>query len=909
MKFRFYPFSLIFLAVFLAGFATRSSADVGFTLEIWHGYDFYYPGVSLTASSPAPVTYDRVESPNGIIWQNFGTNNDSNAFFLTNDLSVVLNECNGLWKLYLNKGDGSEQLYHFTVSIAGVTTNLFGDATIVYPAYGSSVLENPPTFSWTGPANLPLVNVDAYQNTGGNFYYDVLPGTATNWTPSGLLSPGTNNFFINYHSNNVAGFSFTAPTNSSGTLGGWAAQGDVFSYNVSTFVVVSNSAGGGGGGHTNVAYYSFEDDNIFATDYSTNGNNVSSVSSFGDGTAYTTNVQTLGSYAAFFSNNGGSGASWLNPPTNLLATLAGSFSISLWVNTTQATGSDTDDGLYGNAGLVSAFNGSGNNWVVPMAITGNKVTFSTGGSSENYLHSASDINIGSYVHLVVTRNQSTGEKKIYVNGTLDAMGTGSTDLLDTPTELNIGYSNGTGFDGRMDEIQIYSGELSSNEVLQLYNNPGTVIPDVGGDFNAALNTTNLTWTVGGNTSWFIETTNTYDGVSAAQSGVITDGQTNWIAMIVPADGQLSFYWKVSSEADFDFLRFYINGIEQDSISGEVDWNQASYTVSAGDTLRWEYSKDESVSEGSDAGWLDKVVLPVGFTTPYPVDVDLQLTIARNQDPDSFGDYYTASVSFNSVSPEAATTNSVSSPHSYYHSEQYPGGGSGGSAILGSLDAVINECTNGLWSIYINEGTSTQQVYSFQVSISGLDTNLLTAVEVFAPANGAVNVATNPEYHWIGPSNFTTLVVDLLSGPVAGLPVAATNWPSAPTLSYGPERFDVDYTSNNFPGITFSPPVDALSNPLRTWAATANLVSAAYDHFVVGAPEPLPVELVDIQPINGTFRFSFQTLAGRPHTVQVRTNLTSGTWSDLTNFTGNGSLQQFVFPSTNYPISFFRVNTQ
>ncbi|MCF7864445.1 MAG: hypothetical protein K9L89_06630, partial [Kiritimatiellales bacterium] len=212
-------------------------------------------------------------------------------------------------------------------------------------------------------------------------------------------------------------------------------------------------------------------------------------------------------------------------------------------------------------------------------------------------------------------------------------------------------------------------------------------------------------------------------------------------------------------------------------------------------------------------------------------------------------------------------------------------------------------------IYINERTSTQQVYSFQVSISGLDTNLLTAVEVFAPANGAVNVATNPEYHWIGPSNFTTLVVDLLSGPVAGLPVAATNWPSAPTLSYGPERFDVDYTSNNFPGITFSPPVDALSNPLRTWAATANLVSAAYDHFVVGAPEPLPVELVDIQPINGTFRFSFQTLAGRPHTVQVRTNLTSGTWSDLTNFTGNGSLQQFVFPSTNYPISFFRVNTQ
>jgi uncharacterized repeat protein (TIGR03803 family) len=143
-------------------------------------------------------------------------------------------------------------------------------------------------------------------------------------------------------------------------------------------------------------------------------------------------------------------------------------------------------------------------------------------------------------------------------------------------------------------------------------------------FGFALNTTNLVWTTGGDASWFVESTNTYDGVTAAQSGLITDGQTNWIQTTVPSDGQLSFYWKVSSEDGYDYLTFYINGNEQDAISGEVDWNQESYSVSAGDTLRWEYSKDDSGSDGLDAGFLDQVSY-VATTTPGLIVTALPLT--------------------------------------------------------------------------------------------------------------------------------------------------------------------------------------------------------------------------------------------------------------------------------------------
>ena len=227
----------------------------------------------------------------------------------------------------------------------------------------------------------------------------------------------------------------------------------------------------------------------------------------------------------------------------------------------------------------------------------------------------------------------------------------------------------------------------------------------------------------------------------------------------------------------------------------------------------------------------------------------------------------------------------------------------------SLADVINEFTNGSWTIYINQSSPTQQVYTFQASISGLDTNLLSAVKVFYPTNGAVNVATNPVFYWNGPSNYSTLLVDLLSGPVAGLPVTATNWPSAPTLNYGPDRFDVNYTSNNFPGVTFTMPVDASSNAVRTWTTTVNLSSEAFNNFVVGAPAPLPVLLTNLSRAGGRLQFSFQTLAGRPHTIQARTNLTAGAWINLTNFVGDGSNKQFTFPATNPPTQFFRVNTQ
>jgi hypothetical protein len=283
-------------------------------------------------------------------------------------------------------------------------------------------------------------------------------------------------------------------------------------------------------------------------------------------------------------------------------------------------------------------------------------------------------------------------------------------------------------------------------------------------------------------------------------------------------------------------------------------------------------------------------------TPYPVDVSLQFSFIRSQDP-NMGEIYGAGVSFNSVSPDPTTTNSVHSPNDYFVTETYPGGGWGSGAILSSLDQVINEFTNGLWKIYINEGSPTQQVYSFQVSISGLDTNLLRAVKILSPTNGAVDVRANVPFYWNGPTNFSSLSLDL-AGVVSllSLPVTATNWAAAPTLSNGGQFFDLNYNSNNFPGVTFTTPVDASANPVRTWSATVNLSSEAFSLFFVG---PNPIQLTQPKLAGTNFQFTFLSQTGVTNSVQYRTNLVLGSWLTYSNVIGDGSLKTIPIPTSKF----------
>jgi len=178
-------------------------------------------------------------------------------------------------------------------------------------------------------------------------------------------------------------------------------------------------------------------------------------------------------------------------------------------------------------------------------------------------------------------------------------------------------------DGTIDDTGItashqYGTEGTHTVTLTVTNNHGaadnashniTVTIPLG----EAVDNTDLSWSTDSDSeygNWFGQSTTYYYDGDAAQSGRIGNGnnQASWIQTNVTGPGSITFYWNVSSEAGYDFLRFFIDGIEQASISGEEDWHQMSFDISDGShTLKWAYTKDEYVKAGSDCGWLDKVV--------------------------------------------------------------------------------------------------------------------------------------------------------------------------------------------------------------------------------------------------------------------------------------------------------------
>jgi hypothetical protein len=132
------------------------------------------------------------------------------------------------------------------------------------------------------------------------------------------------------------------------------------------------------------------------------------------------------------------------------------------------------------------------------------------------------------------------------------------------------------------------------------------------DFNNGEISTNG-WTNNSFFPWVIDSLMYYNDHYALASSNINADETESVLklsldIIVPS--QISFMKKVSSENDYDFLRFYINDIEMDSWSGEDDWSYNLYNVDTGlNVFKWAYQKDFSVSEGLDLAWIDNVFFP------------------------------------------------------------------------------------------------------------------------------------------------------------------------------------------------------------------------------------------------------------------------------------------------------------
>jgi len=122
------------------------------------------------------------------------------------------------------------------------------------------------------------------------------------------------------------------------------------------------------------------------------------------------------------------------------------------------------------------------------------------------------------------------------------------------------------------------------------------------------------WSSYGDESWETTRSERHSGNYSARSGSIEDGEESSLEVSINCvSGYITFYCKVSCESGFDKLTFYIDGLEQDTWSGQEDWAEVSFQVREGiRTFKWAYSKDSSISEGDDTVWIDDIIFPIGL---------------------------------------------------------------------------------------------------------------------------------------------------------------------------------------------------------------------------------------------------------------------------------------------------------
>lgn len=173
------------------------------------------------------------------------------------------------------------------------------------------------------------------------------------------------------------------------------------------------------------------------------------------------------------------------------------------------------------------------------------------------------------------------------------------------------------------DYEVVSGEYALN--AQFFEGIGLILEDFEtADFSM------YNWQFSGNQPWTITDIDTFEGFYCAKSGGISNGQSSEMSltMVVTSDDSIAFYRKVSSQTNFDLLRFFIDEVLWDEVSGENDWHRVAAPVGQGmHTFKWVYQKNANTSGGSDCGWVDYIDLPVSVDI-VTVDAGIDFAICQ-----------------------------------------------------------------------------------------------------------------------------------------------------------------------------------------------------------------------------------------------------------------------------------------
>ena len=167
--------------------------------------------------------------------------------------------------------------------------------------------------------------------------------------------------------------------------------------------------------------------------------------------------------------------------------------------------------------------------------------------------------------------------------------------------------------------QIYSTDINASvgAYMESFENDGFATQD---------------WELSGDADWILDPFSSSNGDISVKSGTIDHNQSSELSLTMEIfeNGFIHFDRRVSCEAVgsssgnyFDYLAFYIDGVEQQKWAGELAWSQSSFAVTQGEhQFMWAFIKDQGVIAGEDAVWIDNIIFPPCFGASNSLSGDL-----------------------------------------------------------------------------------------------------------------------------------------------------------------------------------------------------------------------------------------------------------------------------------------------
>jgi hypothetical protein len=122
------------------------------------------------------------------------------------------------------------------------------------------------------------------------------------------------------------------------------------------------------------------------------------------------------------------------------------------------------------------------------------------------------------------------------------------------------------------------------------------------------------YATGGNANWLVTSADAHAGSYSARGGTVDHYGETWMTRTV-GGGTVSFWYRVSSEEDYDWFNFYVDGSRDIHVSGNGSWQYYSATLPAGThELKWEYTKDVNTTNFNDTAYIDELTVSADQTT-------------------------------------------------------------------------------------------------------------------------------------------------------------------------------------------------------------------------------------------------------------------------------------------------------